>query len=176
MGCLSNLDKAILFTCEGGAAGIEEMLLINMADVATKSVAAGVATITLSASKKAILVESNKKGVNAVETIRQAENAPNALDQSITFTIYAKTAASANSANLILNGRFIALCKMKEDGFYRAYGVTYGLEASAMDEDANANGGFTTVTIKTPENVMGEQRATVLKTAYDTLRTGAITA
>ena len=173
MGCLSKLNKAILVDCDGGAAGISEMLLINMADVATKSVSNSVATITLAAGAKAVLVESNKKGVNATEEIKTNDNAPTALTQAVTFTVYQGNADGTRIVNQILNGTFIALVKTKS-GQYRAYGYNYGLSMSAFSEDLNANGGFTTITLSTSENVIGETRLSFADASYNTLRAAAI--
>lgn len=174
MGCLNKLNKAILVDCDGGAAGISEMLLINMADIATKSVAANsVATVTLAASAKAVLVESNKKGVNATEEVKQNDNAPTALTQAVTFTLYQVGSNGSIIVNQILNGTFLAIVKTKA-GKIRAYGYNYGLSATAISEDLNANGGFTTITLSTPENVIGEARLNFATDTYISLRAAAI--
>lgn len=175
MGCLSKLNKAILVDCEGGATGIAEMLLINFGDIATKSVASGVATITLASGAKAVLVESNKKGVNATEEIKQNDNAPTALTQAVTFTIYntGKNSIGSQIISQILNGTFVAIANTKL-GAKRVYGLNYGLVSSAISEDANANGGYTTVTLSTPENVIGETRLNFSDNDYNTLRAAAI--
>lgn len=162
--------------CNAGAAGIEELLLINYSEIASKGLSAGQATLTLSSGGKAILVESNKKGVNASSEARINDNGPTGLADSVTFTIYGKGEGSADTVNRILNGRFVAVAKMKEKNIYRVYGLVYGLNMSAYTEEANANGGFTTITLTTPENVIGEQRAHFNPTTYTTLRTGAIVA
>lgn len=176
MGCISKLNRAILVDCDAGATGIEELLLINHSEIATKGLSAGQATLTLASGGKAILVESNKKGVNASSEARINDNAPAALADSVTFTVYGKDETSADIVNRILNGRFVAVAKMKEKNIYRVYGLVYGLNMSAYTEEANANGGFTTITLTTPENVIGEQRAHFNPTTYATLRTGAIVA
>ena len=172
MGCISKLNRAILVDCNSGATGIEELLLINYSEIATRDLSAGQATLTLSSGGKAILVESNKKGVNASSEARINDNAPAGLADTVTFTIYSKDQNSADIVNRILNGRFVAVAKMKEKNIYRVYGLVYGLNMSAY----NANGGFTTITLTTPENVIGEQRAHFNPTTYTTLRTGAIVA
>lgn len=173
MGCLSKLNKAILVDCDGGATGIAEMLLINFADIATKSVADGIATITLAGGAKAVLVESNKKGVNATEEVKQNDNAPTALTQAVTFTLYQGNANGTQIVNQILNGTFLAITKTKA-GRTRVYGFNYGLTLSALTEDMNANGGFTTITLSTPENVIGEMRVSFADASYTTLRAAAI--
>ena len=173
MGCLNKLNKAILVDCDGGAAGVSEMLLINFADIASKSVAGGNATIALASGSKAVLVESNKKGVNATEEIKTNDNAPTALTQAVTFTLYQGDANGSIIVNQILNGTFLALVKTKA-GRIRAYGYNYGLSATAISEDLNANGGFTTITLSTPENVIGETRLSFADASYITLRAAAI--
>lgn len=174
MGCLSKLNKAILVDCDGGATGIAEMLLINFSDIATKSVdASGVAIITLASGAKAVLVESNKKGVNATEEVKQNDNAPTALTQTVTFTLYQGNSNGTQIVNQILNGTFLAIVKTKA-GRTRVYGINYGLTLSAFTEDMNANGGFTTITISTPENVIGEMRASFSNASYNSLRSAAI--
>lgn len=162
--------------CDAGATGIEELLLINYSEIVSKDLTGGQATLTLTGGGKAILVESNKKGVNASSEARINDNAPAALADSVTFTIYSKDEKSADIVNRILNGRFVAVAKMKEKNIYRVYGLVYGLNMSAYTEEANANGGFTTITLTTPENVIGEQRAHFNPATYATLRTGAIVA
>lgn len=173
MGCLNKLNKAILVDCDGGATGVAEMLLINFADIATKSVAYGIGTITLASGAKAVLVESNKKGVNATEEIKENDNAPTALTQAVTFTLYQTNSNGTRIVNQILNGTFLALVKTKA-GKTRAYGFNYGLSMSAFSEDLNANGGFTTITLSTSENVIGEARVSFADDSYNTLRAAAI--
>ena len=168
MGCLNKLNKAILVDCDGGATGVAEMLLINFADIASKSVADGIATITLAASAKAVLVESNKKGVNATEEIKENDNAPTALTQAVTFTVYQGDVNGTLIVTQILNGTFLALVKTKA-GRHRAYGYNYCLSVTAISEDLNANGGFTTITIKTPDDARGENRITMTSAAWTTI-------
>ena len=163
--------------CDAGATGIEELLLINYSEIAAKDISAGQGNLTFYGGVgAAILVESNKKGVNASSEVRVNDNAPAALADSVTFTIYGKDETSADIVNRILNGRFVAVAKMKEKNIYRVYGLVYGLNMSAYTEEANANGGFTTITLSTPENVIGEQRANFNPKTYATLRSGAIVA
>lgn len=173
MGCLNRLNKAILVDCDGGATGVAEMLLINFADIASKSVLAGVATITLASGTKAVLVESIKKGVNATEEIKTNDNAPTALTQAVTFTLYQGNADGSIIVKQILNGTFLALVKTKS-GRHRVYGYNYGLSATAISEDLNANSGFTTITLSTSENVIGETRLNFADASYNTLRAEAI--
>lgn len=169
MGCISNITGGITYDCLGGAVGIADLLLINYSDIQSISIANGIATITLTTSGKVIRVASIRKGANATEAQRINENAPNALEQSVNFTVYKKTSAENVFINTILNSRLVAVAKMVETGVYRIYGCNYGLEVSGLEESANDNGGYTAITLTTPENVLGEARASITEATWNTL-------
>lgn len=169
MGCISNITGAITYDCLGGAVGIADLLLINYSDVQSVAINAGEAAITLVASAKPVRVASIRKGANATEAVRSNENAPNALEQTVNFTVYKKTKVEADFVNTIINSRLVAVAKMVENGIYRIFGPNYGLEVSALEESANENGGFTAITLSTPENVLGEPRAVITESTWNTL-------
>lgn len=169
MGCISNITGAITYDCLGGAVGIADLLLINYSDIQSVSVTAGVATIALTPTGKTIRVASIRKGANATEAPRINENAPNAIEQAVNFTVYKKTTAENVFINTILNSRLVAVAKMVETGVYRIYGCNYGLEITGLEESANENGGFTAITLTTPESVLGEARASVTESTWNTL-------
>lgn len=169
MGCISNITGAITYDCLGGAVGIADLLLINYSDVQSVAINAGEATITLVVSAKPVRVASIRKGANATEAVRSNENAPNALEQTVNFTVYKKTKVEADFVNTIINSRLVAVAKMVENGIYRIFGPNYGLEVSALEESANENGGFTSITLSTPENVLGEPRAVITESTWNTL-------
>lgn len=169
MGCISNITGAITYDCLGGAVGIADLLLINYSDIQSVSVTAGVATVALTPTGKTIRVASIRKGANATEASRINENAPNAIEQAVNFTVYKKTAAENIFVNNILNSRLVAVAKMVETGVYRIYGCNYGLEITELEESANENGGFTAITLTTPESVLGEARASVTESTWNTL-------
>lgn len=169
MGCISNITGAITYDCLGGAVGIADLLLINYSDIQSVSVKAGVATVALTSTGKTIRVASIRKGANATEAPRINENAPNAIEQAVNFTVYKKTAAENIFVNNILNSRLVAVAKMVETGVYRIYGCNYGLEITGLEESANENGGFTAITLTTPESVLGEARASVTESTWNTL-------
>lgn len=169
MGCISNITGAITYDCLGGAVGIADLMLINYSDVQSVAINKGEATVTLTSTGKPVRVASIRKGANATEAVRSNENAPNALEQTVNFTVYKKTKVEADFVNTIINSRLVAVAKMVENGVYRIFGPNYGLEVSALEESANENGGFTTITISTPENVLGEPRAVITESTWNTL-------
>lgn len=169
MGCISNITGAITYDCLGGAVGIADLLLINYSDVQSVAINQGESTITLISSARPVRVASIRKGANATEAVRSNENAPNALEQTVNFTVYKKTKVEADFVNTIINSRLVAVAKMVENGVYRIFGPNYGLEVSALEESANENGGFTAITLSTPENVLGEPRAVITESTWNTL-------
>lgn len=169
MGCISNITGAITYDCLGGAVGIADLLLINYSDVQSVAIKQGEATITLIVRAKPVRVASIRKGANATEAVRSNENAPNALEHTVNFTVYKKTKVEADFVNAIINSRLVAVAKMVEKGVYRIFGPNYGLEVSALEESANENGGFTAITLSTPENVLGEPRAVITESTWNTL-------
>jgi hypothetical protein len=169
MGCISNITGAIAYDCLGGAVGIADLLLINYSDVQSVAINQGEATITLIGGARPVKVASIRKGANATEAVRSNENAPNALEQTVNFTVYKKTKVEADFVNTIINSRLVAVAKMVENGVYRIFGPNYGLEVSALEESANENGGFTAITLSTPENVLGEPRAVITESTWNTL-------
>ena len=144
-------------------------MLINYSDIQSVAINKGGATVTLTSTGKPVRVASIRKGANATEAVRSNENAPNALEQSVNFTVYKKSKVEADFVNTIINSRLVAVAKMIENGVYRIFGCNHGLEVSALEESANENGGFTTITISTPENVLGEARATITESTWNTL-------
>lgn len=169
MGCISNIAGAITYDCLGGAVGIADLMLINYSDIQSVAINKGEATVTLTSTGKPVRVASIRKGANATEAVRSNENAPNALEQSVNFTVYKKTTAENVFINNILNSRLVAVAKMVETGVYRIYGCNYGLEITGLEESANENGGFTAITLTTPESVLGEARASVTESTWNTL-------
>lgn len=169
MGCISNITGAITYDCLGGAVGIADLMLINYSDIQSVAINKGEATVTLTSTGKPVRVASIRKGANATEAVRSNENAPNALEQSVNFTVYKKTTAENVFINNILNSRLVAVAKMVETGVYRIYGCNYGLEITGLEESANENGGFTAITLTTPESALGEARASVTESTWNTL-------
>ena len=48
-------------------------------------------------------------------------------------------------------------------------GLKCGLEISQADTDSSAAGGFTTITIKTPDDARGENRVTLTAVAWNVI-------
>lgn len=160
MACIKALDKAIQYNCELGAVGIGELYLINFADVTNMTVTATniIAAMTLKTGAKTVPVDAVKNGVKVVEAMK-ATDVSNGIDQTLTITLYDKNTNGTLIIDALMNGRFMAAVSYKD---LRAgqvmLGAFCGLEISDIQTDSSANGGFTSITLKTPDDAKGEKR------------------
>lgn len=166
MACIKALDKAIQYNCELGAVGLRELYLINFADITAMTVSAAniITAITLKAGAKTVPVDMVKNGVKVVEAMK-ATDVSNGIDQTLTITLYDKAANGTIIIDALMNGRFMAAVSYKDLKASRhMLGALCGLEISDIQTDSSANGGFTTITLKTPDDAKGEKR-TLIDTA-----------
>ena len=172
MACIKTLNKAITYSCQAGSVGIAEMYLINFDDVTAATVDASnqITALSLKSGAKTIPVEAYKNGAKLTEALKLSDVSAG-LDQSIMFTLYDKTTANANLImSALLSGRFMAAVKLNDiNAAPLLVGYKCGLEISQADTDSNAAGGFTTITIKTPDDARGENRITIASAAWTTI-------
>lgn len=172
MACIKTLNKAITYDCQPGSVGIAEMYLINFDDVTSTTVDASnqITALSLESGAKTIPVEAYKNGAKLTEALKLSDVSAG-LDQSIVFTLYDKTTANANLIiAALLSGRFMAAVKLNDiNAAPLLVGYKCGLEISQADTDSSAAGGFTTVTIKTPDDARGENRTTIAPAAWTTI-------
>lgn len=171
MACIKTLNKAITYDCQAGSVGIAEMYLINFDDVAaTVNNYNSITAVTLKSGAKTIPVECYKNGAKYTEALKLSDISAG-LDQSVMFTLYNKHLTVANSIMAaLLSGRFMAAIKFNDiNASPIMAGLKCGLEISQADTDSNAAGGFTTITIKTPDDARGENRITIDSAAWTTI-------
>ena len=177
MACIKTLNKAITYDCQPGSVGIAEMYLINFDDVTTATVDASnqITALSLKSGAKTIPVEAYKNGAKLTEALKLSDVSAG-LDQSIMFTLYDKTTANANLIMAaLLSGRFMAAVKLNDiNAAPLLVGYKCGLEISQADTDSSAAGGFTTITIKTPDDARGENRISIASAAWTTITAAKI--
>lgn len=177
MACISKLASAIAYDCDTGATGLVSALIINKADIASFTVGSGntVSALTLVSGAKAYKIDTVKRSLVISEALKVNDGAPNAQSHSATLTITsAATSALRAIRAAITNGSFVILAERPGvEGAY-VYGLYYGLSATATDYSSHDNGGWTTVTLETPENVIGEDSLLAIKGVYETLRAAAV--
>lgn len=160
MACIKALDKAIQYNCELGAVGLRELYLINFADITAMTVTATniITAITLKTGAKTVPVDAVKNGVKVVESMK-ATDVSNGIDQTLTITLYNKSFSSTQIIDALMNGRFMAAVSYKDlNAKQNMLGTLCGLEISDIQTDSSANGGFTSITLKTPDDAKGEKR------------------
>lgn len=172
MACIKTLNKAITYDCQPGSVGIAEMYLINFDDVTFATVDGNnsITDITLKSGAKTVPVECYKNGAKLTEALKLSDVSAG-LDQSVMFTLYNKNLTDANAIlGALLSGRFMAAIKLNDINASPVMaGLKCGLEISQADTDSSANGGFTTVTIKTPDDARGENRVTLTTAAWNVI-------
>nr|DAO40974.1 MAG TPA: hypothetical protein [Caudoviricetes sp.] len=163
MACIKALDKAIQYNCELGAVGLGELYLINFADITDMTVSATnvIEGITLKTGAKTVPVDMVKNGAKVVEAMK-ATDVSNGIDQTLTITLYDKAVIGSVIIDALMNGRFMAAVSYKDLRASRhMLGALCGLEISDIQTDSSANGGFTSITLKTPDDAKGEKRTIV---------------
>lgn len=177
MACIKALDKAIQYNCELGAVGLGELYLINFADITAMTVSATnvIEGITLKTGAKTVPVDVVKNGVKVVEAMK-ATDVSNGIDQTLTITLYDKAVIGSVIIGALMNGRFMAAVSYKDLKASRSMlGALCGLEISDIQTDSSANGGFTSITLKTPDDAKGEKRTIIGTTPWTTIVNAKLT-
>ena len=160
MACISKLATAIAYDCDTGATGIESAFIINKADIASYQVASTtgvVLALTLVSGTKAYKIDTMKRSLVVSSSLKINDGAPNAYSHSasnIQTGVYDDSARRALDA--FANGSFVIAAKWNNQGARRVYGLYYGMSATGVENNSHDNGGWTTITLETPENVIGE--------------------
>lgn len=178
MACISKLANAIAYDCDSGATGLVSAIIINKADIASFTVTpAGLSVdaLTLTSGAKAYKIDTVKRSLVLSDTLKINEGAPNAYTHTANITLTGdNSVAIRNIKTAVTNGSFVILAKKQGDTFARVYGLYYGMSATSADSSSHDNGGWTTITLETPENVMGEDTLSVGATLYDALYAAAL--
>lgn len=177
MACIKKLNKAVAYNCELGATGVAELYLINRTDISSATISAtnSISAITLASGAKTVPVDIVKNGVKVQETLK-ATDVSNGLDQSVTLVLYDKLTDSPQIIAALLDGSYVAAVRFKDIKAARQLvGYYCGLEISDVSTDSSANGGFTTITIKTPDDAKGEKRLNLDNAAWTTIVNAKLT-
>lgn len=178
MACITKLASAIAYDCDTGATGLVSAIIINKADIASFTVdsASGtVSGITLVPGAKAYKIDTVKRSLVLSSALKVNEGAPNAYSHSATLVYTGILDAAARGVmSAFTNGSFVIMAKTATLAAPRIYGLYYGLSATAMDNNSHENGNWVTITLETPENVIGEDFTAIPPAGYDTLYEAAV--
>lgn len=178
MACITKLARAIPYNCDNGATGLNSALIINKADIASFSVDGStmvVSGVTLVAGAKAYKIDTVKKSLVLSTALKVNDGAPNANTHSASI-VYTDTVDVAwrQAMQSFTNGSFVIIAKPADGTYPRVYGLYYGLSATAIDNNSHENGNWTTFTLETPENVIGEDSVAMAAADYDALMAAAV--
>lgn len=178
MACISKLANAIAYDCDSGATGLVSALIINKADIASFTVDGvnnAVTAITLVPGAKAYRIDTVKRSLVVSSTLKVNEGAPNAYAHSASLTITRAADSTLRAIQAALtNGSFVVLAARPGVTGAYVYGLYYGLSATASESSSHDNGGWTTTTLETPENVIGEDNILAIATVYDALYAASV--
>lgn len=179
MACIRKLSTNITFDCAkanptAGIGEIDELILLNLVDVSSYSVSAGVATIIMLKPTKGYVVSSVNNSVSATIAARINDFIATAQEHSIIIKVLENSGplGSAGLTNIIddlQKGTFVACVKTINNGCF-VYGLGAGLECSEIVGDTAA-GGMITITLKTPDGAGGDRMYAVTNAAYEALKT-----
>lgn len=178
MACITKLARAIPYNCDNGATGLNSALIINKADIASFSVDGStmvVSGVTLAAGAKAYKIDTVKRSLVLSTALKVNDGAPNANTHSASI-VYTDTVDIAwrQAMQSFTNGSFVIIAKPADGTYPRVYGLYYGLSATAIDNNSHENGNWTTFTLETPENVIGEDSVAMTVADYDALLAEAV--
>ena len=179
MACITKLASAIAYDCDTGATGLVSAMIINKADIASYTLDANVKVtgLTLAAGASAYKVDTVKRSTTVSTALKINDGAPNACTHSVTLTImgFVGSADYAKLLGALANGSFVVLAKHAGTSRNCAvYGLYYGMGAVSVDRSSHDNGSWATVTLETPENVIGEDNLYIGDTEYDGLYAEAV--
>lgn len=187
MACLSKIQSAITYDCDGGNIGLVSALLINKEDILSIIFnidnPALVTTITLKEGATAYKIDTVKRTLVTTESLKVNEGAPNAYTHTATVVVTGSVASALfrDIINPVANGSFVVLTKsLKTQGtpspsnVTRPFGLYYGMSATAVDRSSHENGGWFTITMATPERVIGEDALSLSVGTFDALYAAAV--
>lgn len=173
MACISKLASAIAYDCDTGAAGLVSAVIINKADIASFTVGVGgtVSALTLAPGAKAYKIDTVKRSLVLSTALKVNDGAPNAFTHTATLTDMTPVTSEVhfNISNAMSNGSFVIISSPVGGTTATVNGLYYGMSATAFDQNSHENGAWSTITLETPENVIGEDNLSMGSADYKAL-------
>ena len=187
MACLTKIQSAITYDCDSGNVGLVSALLINKEDIATISFdstnASAVASIKLKEGATAYKIDTVKRTLVTTESLKVNEGAPNAYTHTVTLTVTGalNSPLLRDIINPAANGSFVIATRVlnfpgssTNTTHARVFGLYYGLSVNAVERSSHENGGWYTITMATPERVIGEGGLTLAISEYMALYNSSV--
>ena len=178
MACITKLASAIAYDCDSGATGLVSAIIINKADIASFTVAGGgtVTGLTLVPNAKAYKIDTVKRSLVMSTALKVNDGAPNAFTHTATITdmTAATSGTHFNISSAMSNGSFVIISRPVGGTTATVNGLYYGMSATAFDQNSHDNGAWATITLETPENVIGEDNLSMSSADYSAFYAAAV--
>lgn len=178
MACISKLANAITYDCDSGATGLVSAVIINKEDIASFTVTAGgtVTGLTLVPGAKAYKISTVKRSLVLSTALKVNDGTPNAFTHTATITDMSPATSGAhfNIGNAMSNGSFVIISRPVGGTTATVSGLYYGMHATAFDRSSHDNGAWSTITLETQENVIGEDNLSMGSADYNALFGAAV--
>lgn len=178
MACITKLANAIAYDCDSGTTGITSAVIINKADIASFTVAGGgvVSALTLASGAKAYKIDTVKRSLVLSTTLKVNDGAPNAFTHTATLTDMTSVTSGThfNTSRAMSNGSFVIISRPVGKTAATVHGLYYGMSATAFDQNSHDNGAWSTITLETPESVIGEDNLNMDSEGYNALYAAAV--
>lgn len=178
MACISKLASAIAYDCDTGATGLVSAVIINKADIAAITHSGGlVSQIALNAGATPYKIDTVKRSLVLSSSLKVNEGAPNAYTHSATIVDTSERGYGTDMRsriNAYANANLVIVAWPLGKSFGQVYGLYHGMSPTSVDFSSHDNGGWTTVVVSTPENVIGEDELFMSREAYDALYATAV--
>lgn len=178
MACITKLASAIAYNCESGATGLVSAIIINKADIASFTFTGDlVSQIVLNAGATPYKIDTVKRSLVLSSSLKVNEGAPNAYTHSATIVDTADSGYGTDirsRVNAYANASFVIITWPVGKSFGPVYGLYYGMSPTSVDFSSHDNGGWITVVVSTPENVIGEDALFMSREAYNSLYAAAV--
>ena len=136
--------------------GVKNVYLIHLEDVTfvVSPNVDSVSAITFAGGARSYRVEGYKQNIQVTSSLTTTD-ASAKLDFSVAFNIpFGQPFENLATVNKLLAGKFYVLVEYV-NGLFGFIGYTSPLECSAADFDSNANAGYVSVRLSTPEGSAG---------------------
>ena len=178
MACISKLASAIAYDCDTGATGLVSAIIINKADITsfTTSETGFVSGVSLKPGASAYKIDTVKRSLVLSTSLKVNDGAPNAYSHSATIVDTGDREGNTgrDKARAFTNGSFVIITKPVGRVYGAVFGLYYGMSATSSDFSTHDNGGWSTVVLSTPENVIGEDSLVIIGADYDALYAAAL--
>jgi hypothetical protein len=125
---------------------------------------------------KAYKIDTVKRSLVLSTALKVNDGAPNAFTHTATITDMtpATSGTHFNISSSMANGSFVIISRPVGGTTATVNGLYYGMSATAFDRNSHDNGAWATITLETPENVIGEDNLSVGSADYSALFDAAV--